>query len=829
VDNNKRNIVHAEAEARAPAHANKVAERTQTRSENVESRRMFEDLFDNSDAAIVDYDFSALFRLVQGLKREGVLNLRIYLSGTPDRMSRLVGVVRVNNANAAALRMLGVASMEALVKQSTNIVDVAEAMLEGNERIRGSEYLTSGGKYIPVVYSLRIPKTEEEARRVLIVIMDLSEVKLAEAARQATVAKSQFLSSMSHEIRTPLNGVIGNLELLALTTLDNEQLELVDDADKAAKALLGLIGNILDFSKIEAGKLTTEMGDINPVVLVQEAVDVLQSRGRQKNIFITATFGPNVPSIVRGDAMRVRQILLNLIGNAMKFTERGGVQVALTAVSGDKEKCELRFDIQDSGQGFDQVQATKLFKPFSQGPMGVNLAEGTGLGLSICKSLVEVFGGAIGCESVLCEGANFWVTLPVNVVLPAPPVARPDLSGIRVMLIGLGGKEAKWLESYFKPRGATVTIKTYGTALAFASKQSTNKASRVDVAVVVADKRDDDASELTQRLRELLIVPLLYGVGQSTRARLRQGFAAVIAPGDGAEYIDRNIRLLVGHARSREKVAAQQDSVGSANSPSLRGKRALVLEDRLLNQTVIQKQLKKLGIDCVLVSNGVKGLEMLDRHRFDVILCDCSMPVMNGYEFTQALRLRESAKEEGRRLPVIALTANAFREDVDRCQESGMDDFISKPVTMDRLTAILLRWLSPTAFAQSADGRMQSNNIGAAYTIDLGALGEILGTDEPEMLNEVLEQFAGAARESLSNVEAAVSSRDPDRIRTAAHGANGEARCAAALALAGLYSKLEHKARDKDPAVSRDLIARIAAELLRVEDFIRERLGVKMS
>jgi signal transduction histidine kinase/CheY-like chemotaxis protein/HPt (histidine-containing phosphotransfer) domain-containing protein len=829
MNTNKNSTALADTEVSARSIAADVSEPSHTERENVESRRMFEDLFDNSDAAIIDYDFSALFRLVQELKRGGVLNLRSYIARSSERQGELVSVVRVNNANAAALRMIGVASMEDLVKQSTNIVDVAEAMLQGDERVRGSEYLTSGGKYIPVVYSLRIPKTEEEAQRVLIVIIDLSEVKLAEAARQATIAKSQFLSSMSHEIRTPLNGIIGNLELLALTVLENEQFELVDDADKAAKALLALIGNILDFSKIEAGKLTTEMGDINPVVLVEEAVDILQSRSRQKNIFVTATFSPDVPSIVRGDAMRVRQILLNLIGNALKFTDRGGVQVTLTAKSDAPGKSVLRFDVQDSGHGFDQVLAAQLFKPFSQGRVNTDIAEGTGLGLSICKSLVEVFGGVIGCESVCDEGTSFWFTLPAVVVIPAPPVKRPDLSGIRVMVIGSGNNEANSLQDYFKLRGAAVITESRGTALAYAAQQSTDKASRVDVAVFLPDGNDDDASEMTQRLRKLHIVPLLYGVGQSARARLRQGFAAVIEPGAGPDYMDRNIRLLVGHAQTRERVAAQQESVGSANSPSLRGKRVLVLEDRLLNQTVIQKQLNKLGIDCVLVTNGARGLEMFDRERFDMILCDCSMPVMNGYEFTQALRLRESALEGGLRMPVIALTANAFREDMDRCLESGMDDFISKPVTMDRLAAMLLRWLSPTASAVAEAGQAQTDHPGTAHTIDVGVLADILGSNDPKLLNEVLAQFIDAARESLTNVEAAVSSGDPDRVKAAAHGAKGEARCAAAVGLAGLYAELERKAKDGDSVVLRELTTRTATEVRRVEAFIRERLGTKPS
>ena len=277
-------------------------------------------------------------------------------------------------------------------------------------------------------------------------------------------------------------------------------------------------------------------------------------------------------------------------------------------------------------------------------------------------------------------------------------------------------------------------------------------------------------------------------------------------------------------------MAAQQDSVVSTYSPSLRGKRVLVLEDRLLNQNVIQKQLKKLGIDCVLAADGVKGLEMLAHQQFDLILCDCSMPMMNGYEFTQALRLRESARRDGHHMPVIALTANAFREDVERCLKAGMDDFISKPVTMDRLAAMLVRWLSPPGTtATAAVDQEKTDDIKVTPMIDIRALAEILGTNKPEMLNEVLAEFVGVAGNSLSNVEAAVTSGDPDRIKLAAHGAKGEARCAAAIGLAGLYSELERRAKDDDRAVSLELLIRTAVEVKHVRDFIQERLGGHVS
>jgi signal transduction histidine kinase/CheY-like chemotaxis protein len=790
-----------------------VTERIKAQRENVESRRIFEDLFDNSDAAIIDQDFSVLFRFLQQLKRDGVRNLRGYIAESDERLPRLVGLVGVNNANAAALKMLGAPSLQDIAtKQLTNIIDIAEAIFQNETSIRRSEYLVTGGTPIPVVYSLRIPKTEEEARRVPIVIMDLSDIRLAEAARQATVAKSQFLSSMSHEIRTPLNGVIGNLELLALTPLDNEQFELIDDADKAAKALLGLVGNILDFSKIEAGKLTVEVGDINPAALVEEAVDVLQSLARQKKIFVAATFGSDVPSLVRGDAMRIRQILLNLVGNAVKFTEQGGVQVSLTMTSSDPDLCELRFDVHDSGRGFDPLLGNRLFEPFTQDRNAVDGSEGTGLGLSICKSLVEAFDGTIGCEGVPGEGATFGSTVPTTVVRRAPPVGRPDLSGIKVMLIGQDDSTTASLGAYFTIRGAEVVRDAWQAGVA------------ADVAVVVSDG-SEDVSDTARRLRDRGIVPLLFGVGQSPRIRLRQGFAAVIPPDASAAHLDRNIRLLVGHAQARDRLAAQQAAVVSAFGPSLKGARILVLEDRLINQTVIQKQLKKLGIECELAFNGIGGFKMLESQRFDLILCDCSMPEMNGYDFTRTLRTREATAGIGYRVPVIALTANAFREDADKCFEAGMDDFISKPVTMDRLAAMLVRWLSPSPLSSAMD-HPRTQPTGAP-PIDMAVLAEILGTAESALLDEVLAEFLAVAATSLADVAAAVSSNDPARIRAMAHGAKGEARCAAAIGLAEFYAALDHRAEAGDQAASRELVAQAAAELHRIETFIQDRASAR--
>ncbi|MGB8843392.1 MAG: response regulator [Aliidongia sp.] len=802
-----------------------VTERIRAHRDSAENKRIYEDLFNNSDAAIVDTDLSGLFRLVQSLKRQGVRELRGYVAALEERRGELIGTICMNGANAAALRMHAVSSPDEIEQQSDIIVDIAEAMFRGEESIQRSAYLTANGALIPVIYSLRIPQTADDGRRVPMIIIDLSDVRLAEAARQATIAKSQFLSSMSHEIRTPLNGVIGNLELLALTSLDSEQVDLIDDATKAAKALLGLVGNILDFSKIEAGKLTTEMGELNPAALVEEAADILQSRARQKGIFIAATFAPDLPSLVRGDAMRLRQILLNLIGNAVKFTDKGGVRVNLSVGRWAMDTCELRFDVHDTGRGFDAKLKARLFEPFTQDSGPIDGVEGTGLGLSICKSLVELFGGTIGCKAVPGEGASFWFILPVEVVQRAAPTACPDLSDVSVVFIGRHDRAENSLKTYLKDRGAKVATESGRTLLGFARQQGIGDAPKVDVAVLDADREADDCEDTTAaiaRLREERIVPLLYGANQPVFARLRQGFAAVIQPDMSFEYLDRNIRLLIGHVQVRNRLAAQQAAIVSDFGPAaISGARVLVLEDRVINQTVIRKQLLKLGIKAALAMDGVKGLEALDHQNFDLILCDCSMPEMNGYDFTRRLRRREAAKGDGRRMPVIALTANAFREDAEKCFEAGMDDFMSKPVTMDRLAAMLLRWLAPSCSAEPAGGQTDSGPPVMVPMIDLAALAKILGTDEPGALTLVLRDFMAVMDTSLSEVEAAIMSGDSGIIRAAAHGAKGEARCAAATALADLYTELENMAAADDPAVLRRLVARAATEIRRVQEFIR--------
>jgi len=655
-----------------------------------------------------------------------------------------------------------------------------------------------------------------------------SEAAATVAATAANRSKSEFLASMSHEIRTPLNGVIGNLELLAQSDLAPAQEELLFDADKAAKSLLALIGNVLDFAKIEAGKLAVENVDITPDYVIQEAVDIVQSRARQKGIQVTASIGPGVPETIKGDPTRIRQILLNLLGNAVKFTTEGGVHVRLSVKKWDGEICHLLFAVHDSGRGFDAAKTGDLFEPFTQdNKNSSDMTEGTGLGLSICRRLVETFGGDIGCDSVPTGGATFWFTLPVCVVNPEQTGPRPDLSNRTVLFIVPSSSHTpRELLSYFQARSATVLTAENSEAALAIGRKALLKGEHIDFAIHVLQGSAWPAPKVAVTLRELGAVPIIAGtIGSAMdwRRALHSGASYLLADTSLEPPIDRNIRRILGGTSKASTRVTRGNRVELADRAALVGKHLLVVEDRLINQTVIQRQLKALGIGCTIAANGLDGLEKIKGiEHYDAVLCDCSMPKMNGYEFTRALRQREQDLADGTHMPVIAMTANAFREDMESCFNAGMDDFISKPVIMARLVAVLLQWLSDAAaplVLSHVPGAARPPRP-AAGAVDLAAVFELMATDDREIVVDHLKDFSSAAWKSWKHVEINARHTDTTELGVAAHGAKGEAQSAGATALGALYGSLELSAKARDMSNIAQVMRRIPAELARVSTFI---------
>ncbi len=696
-------------------------------------------------------------------------------------------------------------------------------------------YIKPDGEAALLEYSAVVDRASAGAPRLTALVQDITERRRAEqeirdaaVAKQANVAKSQFLASMSHEIRTPLNGIIGNLELLARTDLARAQEELLFDAEKAAKALLALIGNVLDFSKIEAGKLSVENVEMNPDVIVQEAVDIVQSRARQKGIHVTASIGPGVPETITGDPTRIRQILLNLLGNAVKFTEIGGVHVRLAVADRDQSVRRLLFSVHDSGRGFEQATSVDLFQPFTQEiRRASDSAEGTGLGLSICKSLVETFGGQIGCDSVPGEGTTFWFTLPMQAVVPASGVARPALSGRSILLIARAmNSELDSIIGYFQTRGASVLMQQTPESACAACREARLTGGQIDLAIYALEGSDWPSPTLAAALREEgagLIILGSAGTPQDWHAALRCGAAYLVAHFPDEATLDRNMhRVLAGDHQLGAK--GNRDLYGDPiDATGLVGKHLLVLEDRLVNQAVIQRQLKFLGITCAIAGNGRVGLQILEAgERYDAILCDCSMPEMNGYEFTRALRQREKDLGHGTRIPVIAMTANAFREDMEKCLAAGMDDFVSKPVTMNRLAAILTQWICDTTepHKSSTPPDRVTAPDDAPNPINLASLHALMATDDREIVSNILGEFKNAAWTSWHEVEAAVGHGDTIEVGKAVHGAKGEARSIGAAALSEFYENLELSFRTGHRGNVSTELRRIPTELARIDAFI---------
>mgnify|MGYP003647244529 CR=1 FL=1 len=808
-----------------------VTEQLETERRLKEANSIYESMFDSSEVAIIDMDYSGIFNLVHKVQNIGYANLRDYVSESDARAAEVIDLAQVNRMNTAALTMFGRQSdqtVERIVDASKDValawsLDIADAIASGQKRMRKeTEFIAADGTRIPGLMSLLIPASSEEAKRVPIMMFDISDLKLAEAARQATAAKSDFLTSMSHEIRTPLNSIIGNLELLALTHVDNDQTEFIESAANASKVLLALIGNILDFSKIESGKLTIEISDFDPAEVMTTAVDVLQSIARQKGSFVTAVYADNLPRLVRGDKARVRQILLNLIGNAVNFTNQGGVQVRLTAHTRADGEHMLRYEIHDSGSGFAPEIAPEIFKPFVQGNRNRDFIKGTGLGLSICKTLVETFGGSIGCEGVPEEGASFWFEFPAPIVIPTQPTSQADLSGSKILLIGEEQKVSA-VENYFKARNAEVIRANTAEEGREKARQAVIDEHPIQLCVVHFRDDDENWAELTNDLKNLEIVSICFFTGQKRnwhRRALRQGFSFLFNQVMLGSDMDRNIKLILGQASTVEAPASKLLDFVEAHT-QLKGKNILVLEDSVINQTIISRQLRTFDLEFFVAPDGSKGLDAMQRQDFDCVLCDCSMPVMSGFEFTRAVRTREAQENKGHHLPIIALTANAFRDDEDKCRAAGMDDFISKPATLARLTHVLMKWCGQSNNEPSTRIIVEQPS---APAVDLNALTKILGVEDPALQNELLAEFVPTALASLETISKALEENDQAQAKAAAHKAKGDARSMGATSLGEIYAALEVAVKDNDQQKINELRSHAALAVQAIEEFVTEHV-----
>jgi len=497
---------------------------------------------------------------------------------------------------------------------------------------------------------------------------------MATVAEEATSAKAAFLARMSHEIRTPMNGIVGMVELLADSELSAAQRECAEVIDLSARTLMRLIDDILDFSKIEAGKMSLEAVELDLAALIEDCAAVSSPRALGKGLELVVDLDPELPPTLVGDPLRLRQILLNLLSNAIKFTERGEVAVVARVLGGDARACSVQLEVRDTGIGMDPAAQATLFRPFAQAEASTTRRYGgTGLGLAITRSLLGLMRSEIDLHSVPGAGSTFQAVLSLGRSGPAaaPPSPRRALEGTAVLLVVPNATLRESLVRRLAAEGAEA-LATVGVTEALAALN----AGRSDPGLVVVDEAVGPALE-----------PLAARLGSARWAWLARPGAS-----PPPALADREVVALRKPVR-RAGLLAWATAVAPAPGPSPRpprpsfaGLAVLVAEDNPVNQKVAVRLLERLGATVRLAGNGREALASLARAPADLVLMDCQMPELDGYQTTRAIRRGEAGAA---RVPVVALTANALESERQRCLEAGMDDCLTKPVRTEDLRRVL--------------------------------------------------------------------------------------------------------------------------------------------